>query len=174
MARTVRQATPEAATTVREIARESWHAAYDGFLGAERVSVITDDWYSVEGLEASIADATDRNDATFSLALSEPLDSPEGRTVEGFAHASAPDDDSVASLHRLYVRPSAWGDGAGTALLERVETDLQPACDRLRLTVFADNEIGVSFYDSSGFERIDIRERDLGDGLEEYVYEKPL
>lgn len=37
---TVRQATPDAAPIIHEIARESWHAAYDDFLGPETVDEV--------------------------------------------------------------------------------------------------------------------------------------
>lgn len=172
---TVRRATPDTAPVVREIARESWHAAYDGFLGHERVADTISDWYAIDGLEASILEAADREDATFLLAERRDDAKRENDDVVGFAHAGADADDlDVANLIRLYVRPAAWGDGAGTALLERVESALRETCDRLRLIVLADNEVGVSFYESSGFERVETRESDLGAGLEEYVYEKPL
>lgn len=172
---TVRRATPDAAPVVREIARESWHAAYDEFLGAERVGNTVSEWYGVEELEVSILEAADRENATFLLAERRDDAKRENDDVVGFAHASASSDDpDVANLIRLYVRPTAWGNGVGTALFERVESDLQDASDRLRLVVFADNEVGVSFYESSGFERAETRESDFGEGLEEYVYEKPL
>ncbi|MFC4439347.1 MULTISPECIES: GNAT family N-acetyltransferase [Natrialbaceae] len=172
---TVRLATPDAAPIVREVARESWHAAYNEFLGAERVANAISDWYAIDGLEASITEAADREDATFLLAERRDDAKRENDDVVGFVHAGADaDDPDVANLIRLYVRPTAWGDGVGTALLERVESDLRNACDRLRLVVLADNEIGVSFYESSGFERVESRDSDLGNGLEEYVYEKSL
>ncbi|WP_306053496.1 GNAT family N-acetyltransferase [Natronococcus wangiae] len=168
----IRKATPDAAPVVREIARESWHAAYDEFLGAERVANTVAEWYAIEELEAA-----DREDATFLLAGRGRDGDGDGSddAIAGFAHVGAADDDpGVAHLFRLYVRPTAWGDGAGTALLERVESDLRNACDRLRLVVLADNEVGVSFYESSGFERVETRDAELGDGLEEYAYEKSL
>lgn len=173
---TVRAATPGAAPIVREIARESWHAAYDEFLGAERVANAVANWYAIDDLEESITEAADHGDATFLLAEREDDGKRENddNAVVGFAHAGADvDDPDVAQLIRLYVRPAAWGNGAGTVLLERVESDLRDACDRLRLVVLADNEIGVSFYESSGFQRVETHESDLGNGLEEYVYEKP-
>ncbi|WP_440770511.1 GNAT family N-acetyltransferase [Natronorubrum sp. DTA28] len=172
---TVRQATPDATPIVHEIARESWHAAYDDFLGPETADEIVDDWYAVDDLEASIAAATERDDVTFLLAVEGASERSTPDEIGGFAHAGVrPDDGAVATLIRLYARPDVWGSGAGSALLERVEADLRPSCARLRLTVFAANEVGVSFYESTGFDRIETRPTDLGDGLEECVYEKSL
>ena len=59
-------------------------------------------------------------------------------------------------------------------LLDRVEGRLEEAYDRLYLAVLADNEVGVSFYESAGFERVGTQESDLKAGVEEYVYEKTL
>lgn len=112
---------------------------------------------------------------TFPLAVEGAAEQSTPDEIGGFAHAGVrPDDDTVATLIRLYARPDVWGSGAGSALLERVEADLRSSCARLRLTVFAANEVGISFYESTGFDRIETRPTDLGDGLEEYVYEKPI
>lgn len=183
---TICQATTDAAPAVREIARESWHAAYDEILGADTVTDVTDEWYAIEELEESIRNSRETDEEAFLLAVpagtdgASDTDTDDGSggvdaEIEGFAHAELhPDDPSAASLIRLYVRPDTWGDGAGTALLERIEATFEPTCDRLRLTVLADNEIGVSFYESAGFERVRTRRSDLGDGVDECIYEKEL
>lgn len=188
----VRQATPETAPIVRDIARESWYAAYGDILEPDRVREITDEWYAIDGLAESIADAAETDGETFLVALpddsngaasaSTGVPSASASAAEntvGFAHAAThPTDDSadetVASLFRLYARPSVWDTGVGTTLLERLEDDLQPACNRLCVTVLADNEIGRSFYESAGFERVETRPSELAAGLEECIYEKRL
>ncbi|WP_049927986.1 GNAT family N-acetyltransferase [Halopiger goleimassiliensis] len=166
----VRQATTDDVWAIHETARQSWHAAYDDVLGPERVDDVVDDWYALGDLESSIEDASQRTDAAFLVV---PGDDDTG--TAGFAHVVPwPEDETVAYLVRIYVRPDRWGEGIGTALLERLESDLPERFDRLRLDVLADNEIGVSFYESSGFDRVTTRETDLADGLEEFVYEKRL
>ncbi|AEH36685.1 GNAT family N-acetyltransferase [Halopiger xanaduensis] len=190
---TIRRATTDAAPAVREIARESWHAAYDDILGPDTVADVTDDWYAIEELEVSIRKSRETDDEEFLLAVparadeasdADPDPNPDATAssdagvsaeIEGFAHAGLhPDDPTAAYLVRLYVRPGTWGEGTGTALLERIEATFEPTCDRLRLTVLADNEIGVSFYESAGFERVQTRQSDLGDGIDECIYEKAL
>lgn len=164
----IRPATPRDVPTVRETARESWHAAYDAFLGADTVAETVDEWYARDALEQSVADARERDDAAFLVAEDD-----HGRLV-GFVHVVPwPDDPLVASLLRIYVRPDSWGEGAGTALLESLAADLESAFDRLRLVVLAENEVGVSFYESRSFERVETRESEF-EGLEESVYERPL
>ncbi|APX00036.1 N-acetyltransferase [Halobiforma lacisalsi AJ5] len=182
MTRAVRQATTDDAWTVHETARESWHAAYDDVLGSERVDEIVDEWYALGDLESSIEDANDRPDAQFLVAVPsderrEPANDGGigGEDCLGFAHVVPwPEDEAVGYLVRLYVTPDRWGEGIGTALLERLESEVREEFDRLRLAVLADNEVGVSFYESAGFHRVETRETDLADGLEEHVYEKSL
>ncbi|WP_049988908.1 GNAT family N-acetyltransferase [Natrinema salifodinae] len=181
MTRDVRRATADDVWAVHEIARESWHDAYDEILGPETVDDVVDDWYAIGDLESSISEAEGRDDVAFLVA--EGRDEPAGggsrsetnANCRGFAHAVPwPEDTSVAFLARLYVHPASWNEGIGTALLERLEADLSGSFDRLRLAVLADNEIGISFYESTGFERVATRKNDLGDGLEEHVYERSL
>lgn len=111
----------------------------------------------------------------------------EGELV-GFVHVVPGSDGhgrTVASLVRLYVHPDCWGKGTGTALLERaidgLETDGDGDGDsdadyeRLELEVFADNEVGVRFYESRGFERTGHHEEGFAGGTQTvYTYERPL
>ena len=85
-----------------------------------------------------------------------------------------PEDTAVAFLARVYVRPTVWNEGVGTTLLETVERRCSADFDRLRLAVLAANEIGISFYESRGFDRVETRPSELAAGLEEHVYEKAL
>ena len=188
MTRDVRPAAPDDAWAIHETARESWHAAYDEILGPDRVDEVVDDWYAIGDLESSIDGASEREDVAFLVA--EPTDDVASRArsrpsadragefdreCTGFAHAVPwPEDASVAYLARLYVSPHVWREGVGTALLTRLEADLERAFDRLRLAVLAANDVGVSFYESAGFERVATRENDLAAGLEEYVYERGI
>lgn len=166
----IRPATPSDAETVREVAAESWHAAYDDFLGADAVAETVAEWYAVEGLERAIADAADSEDAVFLVAETD-----DGEDV-GFAHAGpSHTDPDHATLSRIYVRPERWDDGIGSAMIDRVESALVDEYDRLELEVFAANEVGVSFYESLGFERVDEVHQEFG-GEEQlvYIYELPL
>ncbi|ELY81329.1 MULTISPECIES: GNAT family N-acetyltransferase [Natrinema] len=176
MSRDVRPATVDDVWAVHRVARESWHAAYDDLLGPETVADVVDDWYAIGDLESSITTATDRDDAAFLVATDSPAASPASEPDHyGFAHAVPwPEDASVAFLARLYVRPTNWNEGVGTALLEALERAFASEFDRLRLAVLAANDIGISFYESRGFERVATRQSDLAAGLEEHIYEKSV
>ncbi|WP_435151830.1 GNAT family N-acetyltransferase [Haladaptatus sp. DFWS20] len=113
-----------------------------------------------------LRETTTRSDHEFFVA--------EGDDILGFVHVAPRDEDAVFQLLRIYVVSDEWGSGLGSRLLARVEERLRTrGAQRLRLSVFADNEVGVGFYESRGFERVDEREAD-GFDVGEYVYEKEL
>lgn len=160
---TIRPADTEDAPAIRDVARESWHAAYDEILGSETVEETVTEWYAIDRLRESIAD----DDHRVFVAESEGL--------VGFVHV-APwhEDPSIAELARLYVRPALWGDGIGSALLDRAEESVD-GYDALRLEVFAENDVGVGFYESRAFARVEEGYQEFGGDLHAvYVYEKPL
>jgi ribosomal protein S18 acetylase RimI-like enzyme len=83
--------------------------------------------------------------------------------------------EGVFGIGRLYVHPEEWGRGLGTRLVDGLRERLPGGVDRLRLAVLAENEVGVGFYGSYGFERVDRRvEESGGEALEECVYELEL
>ena len=95
--------------------------------------------------------------------------------MAGFAHAGPnPEDEGVAELLRLYVRPERWGEGIGGRLLAAVEEELTDY-DRLTLSVLAENGVGIGFYEKRGFEREGEREVEVGEETHrEYRYGKEI
>jgi ribosomal protein S18 acetylase RimI-like enzyme len=161
----IRPTTEDDVEAVQRVARAAWHAAYDPVLGADRVDETVDAWYDPESL---VTDDVEAEDRPFFVAV---LDG----TVVGFAEA-APDDDEdpLAHLYRIYVDPDHWGIGIGGSLLERVESVLpERGFEFLRLSVLAENEVGIGFYEGNGFERVGTAHNDLLD-VEEYHYSKRL
>lgn len=148
---TVRPARPDDATTVRQVAREAWHAAYDDLLEPDQVDERVDAWYGTDRLRESIS-----GPGSFSVAV-------EDGTVVGFVHLAPPGPeapsvlraDGVAVLFRLYVRPGRWGEGIGSALLDAAERRVDDRFDSVRCVVYADNDRARSFFASRGFELIE-------------------
>lgn len=80
-----------------------------------------------------------------------------------------------AGLRAIYVDPERWGEGIGTALLERALDALPDRIDAVRLEAFVDNEIGRRFYEARGFEHTDTTDREIaGETYRTAVYTRPL
>lgn len=187
---TIREATSEDAGDVQQVARESWHAAYDDIVGAERVESVVDSWYDLDGLERSIA----REDGQFLVAETPSKDDgemPGGDSeasdrdseasggdgeVVGFAQAVLGEEGEAAELPRIYVHPDRWSEGVGSELLDRIEEWLRErGAERLRLVVLADNEVGNAFYESHGYRAVGSCETEFeGETYADYVREKEL
>ena len=140
---TVREATADDVRAVQHVADAACHAVYDDILGPDVVDDIVANWYAPERLVADDVEPDER--PFFVAAIAE--------TVVGYVEG-VPDDDEpdVAHLYRIYVHPDHWGEGVGRALLDRLEGAFRDrGSERLRVSVFAENDVGVRFYESVGF-----------------------
>ncbi|WP_049998137.1 GNAT family N-acetyltransferase [Halococcus sediminicola] len=156
---TVREATDEDISGIQRVARRSWPETYGKFLTEAAIETILNDWYAADELDGQIA--TPEN--VYLVA--------ETDDIGGYASA-APTANEEAQLYAIYVDPDHWDEGLGTALLDGVRDRLDDhGIRRLRVEVLAENSVGVSFYESRGFERTSEREREVGSQtLVEYVY----
>lgn len=68
-----------------------------------------------------------------------------------------------AELKAIYVDPDAWGQGVGTALLERGLDALPEHVEALRLEVLSENDLGRRFYESRGFGRTESSVYEIAD-----------
>ena len=66
-----------------------------------------------------------------------------------------------ADLKAIYVHPDWWGEGVGTALLDRGLDALPDRVETVRLEAFADNDVGARFYEVRGFERVETSETEI-------------
>ena len=149
----VRTATPADAERIAVVARESCEAAYEGLLDDPALlETVRSDRYAA-GIREFIRSVPDTAGLRYDVVEA-------GGRVEGFAHyrfAPAETDSFVGPteclLHSLYVAPDRWGEGLGSALVDTVDGELPDHLSALVLGVLKDNEVGISFYESSGFER---------------------
>ena len=162
---TVRVSHPGDVGAIQRVARAAWHAAYDDLLGAEFVDQVLEEWYEDDAIEAGIThDAQD-----FFVAVDDD-------EIVGYAHVGPHPPRRVHQLYRLYVHPDEWRRGIGRQLLAEVEQALfERDVQRYEVQVLADNEIGIAFYESTGFERVDRSEREMaGETVTEYVFGKRI
>ncbi len=82
-----------------------------------------------------------------------------GDAIVGFATIVTHEGDD-AELEGLFVEPSHWRKGIGTALLHAIEREAV-AWDANRLHVLANLE-AVQFYEANGFERLGEQRTELG------------
>lgn len=159
---TVRSARAGDAAAIRAVGRAAWHAAYDPIHGPETVDELFDSWWSLEDLREGSADPDRR-------LLVAVADEEVRVMIDASPH---PDLEGVFRIDRLYVHPEKWDGGLGTRLVDHLRERLPDEARTLRLVVLAENDIGTSFYESYGFERVGRRVEERGDEAhEEYVYE---
>jgi len=162
---TVRVSHPGDVAAVQRVANAAWHTAYDDVLGADLVDRVLEEWYEDAAVEAGIThDAQD-----FFVAE-------RGEDVIGYAHVGPHPPRRVHQLYRLYVHPGEWRQGTGRQLLAEVEQALYDRdVQRYEVEVLADNEVGIAFFEATGFERVERSEREMaGETVSEYVYGKRL
>lgn len=137
---------------IAAVADAAWYAAYGGFLDPSTIAAALETYYDPGILEAAVAE-----DAIgFYVAVEEDEKEKENEKqsgVVGFASVEQTWVDET-ELHTLYVHPERWGEGIGSALLERAtERATAQGVDRIACGVLADNAVGVGFFESRRFER---------------------
>lgn len=129
----------------------AWRVAYEDILPAEALAAVT-----VEPDDDDIdqwMDGITENRGGVLVAV-------EDDSVLGFLDMRWGDvetkpfvGENEAGLKAIYVHPDHWGDGVGSALLERGVALLPDRVSAIRLDVFADNERAREFYEFHGFEQ---------------------
>lgn len=150
---------------IQRVADRAWHAAYDDILGADTVDAVLDVWYEDDAIESGV----EHEAQDFFVAVVDDQ-------VVGYAHVGPHPPRRVHQLYRLYVDPDHWREGIGRNLLAEVEQSLY---DRdvgvYEAEVLAENDRGVAFYESTGFERVDEQETEYeGVTVTEYIFRKRL
>lgn len=141
MTPTVRAATSEDTEAILDVARESWYAAYGGFLDPAAIEQTLGETYDADIVAAGI----EHDDIAFLVAERDG-------DVVGFASAERTWADEV-ELHTIYVHPDCWGEGVGAALFDEIEAWAHKQdVDRIVAAVFSENAVGCGFFEALGFE----------------------
>jgi ribosomal protein S18 acetylase RimI-like enzyme len=136
----VRWAGVEDAAAIVAIHVQSWRVAYRGLV----------DQAYLDGLDpADRLPSWEQGLAEYAWPDRGTLVASRDQDVVGFAHLSTGDP---AELHAIYVRPDAWGTGAGRALMDTAVARLAEAgCREVVLWVLATNERARGFYEKAGW-----------------------
>lgn len=134
----VRQMRPDEAAALRALLVRCWHATYDGWYGAAKVTDITNRWHAESALRRQAEDPAQRC-----------LAAEAAGALVGHALARRSGEDRI-ELARLYVAPERQGSGIGAALLQAALADW-PRVAIAELEVEARNERAIGFYRKVGF-----------------------
>ena len=159
----IRPATADDVDAVVDVAEAAWYAAYGGVLDPAAIAEAIVEYYDPELIGAAI----ELDEIAFYVA--------EADDVVGFVSAERTWADEV-ELHTLYVHPDRWGEGIGSALLDRVtEWAHERGVDRIACGVLSGNAVGIGFFEAVGFEQGEVTDAEIvGEIYEEYEYELPL
>ena len=137
---TVRDARPEDVADISRVANASWRDTYRDIFEPDFIDEFLATHYSREALAQAVERAASRDDTHFLVAER------EGQVVAYANYGSGPDGPA---LWRIYAHPDHNGTGAGSALLDELESRLD--VDAYQLDVHSRNERGRAFYDRRGF-----------------------
>ncbi|MFW5916965.1 MAG: N-acetyltransferase family protein [Halorubrum sp.] len=153
---------PETDAEIRQLIRAhglSWREAYDEILPDSVLDAMT-----VDPTPEDVERRTDRLGGDDAAVLVSLVDG----TVRGFvdvrwgeANTKSFVDPGEAGIKAIYVHPDWWGEGIGTALLDRALDSLPERAEAVRLEAFADNDVGARFYEARGFVRADTDETEV-------------
>ena len=137
----IRLITPAELSVVRDLAHEIWRTAYPGIITSEQIEYMLERMYAVDEMRQEMVVRGVK------YALMEDGDTPAGY----LAWERVPSDGSLF-LHKLYVKTSLHGRGAGAQALrwleEKARTD---AVTCLRLRVNRNNHRAIRAYLRAGF-----------------------
>jgi diamine N-acetyltransferase len=154
---------PPRLDAVCRLARQIWQDTYPGIISQQQIDAMLADRYSPQAILAQLDDPRH----TWLIALS-------GRDLTGFAHAYM--EHAACKLDKLYVDPRHQRRGIGHALFDAIRGFArQHQAQRIWLQVNRHNTRAISAYRKYGFEIVEARVFDIGDGfvMDDYVMEIP-
>lgn len=156
-----REAEPDDAAAIREVARESLQASYS--LSPSTIDDAVERWYGADAVEEKTADEEDL------LLVAED----DGEVVAFSESVLVGDRGDVQWLH---VAPGRRGEGIGDSLYERTDEYLRErGAETIRGRVLQDNAEGNEFYERYGLTKVGETEVDIGDDtyVENVYVEEP-
>jgi len=140
----IRKATIADVEIIRQIADETWWAAYGPILAQEQITYMLGEIYSSQKVTTQIAG----NLQTYLLLID------DWQPVAFAAYSPRDEDAEIYKLHKLYCLPVTQGKGYGKILIDEVcKQTLEAGKHILDLNVNRYNK-AKSFYEKMGFEVI--------------------
>ncbi|CAD2079250.1 N-acetyltransferase [Jeotgalicoccus coquinae] len=133
---------------VQAVAKESWHATYEGIIPREIQQNFLNGAYSDEMMERRMEN---------SLMLVAEAEN----TIAGFANFTPVNKQGQTELSAIYLLPQYQGEGIGSALLNTGVKKLENLKE-IQLDVEKENIIGTAFYKAKGFKTVDEYDENFG------------
>lgn len=142
----IRRATMEDAAVIAAVQVAAWKSAYSGLVDQELL----------DGMSAAALTAGWRGQMIANRPSSGLWVATTGGDVAGYANFGPSQDpdatEMTGEVMAIYVRPSSWSTGAGSALLERMVTEMKSAgFDEATLWVLTANKRARAFYGRAGW-----------------------
>ena len=160
----VREATHNDIAEIHLLAHIIWPLVYDYMISAEQINFMLEKMYSISSLEKQWVDG-------HKFFLLEHKDQ-----IHGFASCSKMPNASSMRLHKLYLHPSAQGNGWGKLLMQKFFKVAQSEnCTQVELNVNRNNK-SIGFYQSIGFTIDKSEDIEIGEGyfMNDYIMTAPL
>jgi ribosomal protein S18 acetylase RimI-like enzyme len=167
----IRAATRTDVPVIQQVARRSLSQSCS-FLDESARDHLVEEKYDDDALRAAI----ERPDVTYVVACASDEDEEDAAgALVGYASA-VQTTATEGAVPSLAVAPERWGEGIGTALVERLIATLhRRGVERVEMSVLAGNEVAIDFCEARGFECVDERETELPSGPHrEFVYTSDL
>lgn len=149
---TIRKATPSDAQAIAELGSHVFTATFGPNIDPSDLKAYLLETYSIEATAAEIQNsqkdmfvATNSSDDIMGFAL----------LTQGPPYACIAKAPKPVQLQRIYLHPSAQGQGVGKLLVQRIEAEArQQGSENLWLTVYEGNLKAIGVYEKLGFRRV--------------------
>src|SRR5690625_1963225 len=142
----IRKAKKQDLKQIQQVAKTSWNDTYENIIPLDIQEEFLQSAYSDEMMVRRLEKTV--------LLVAEHMNK-----IVGFANFS-PLEDNTAELAAIYLKPAYKRKGIGAALLQ-TGIHLLEDVKSITLHVEKENEIGMNFYQSKGFSKVDEFEEDL-------------
>ena len=159
----IRPASIEEIPLLRSLVFRVWPQTYKSILSDAQIDYMLELMYSEESLRTQISEG------------SRFIFIEEDKEPVGYASYQRI-NKNVFKLHKLYVLPSQQGKGSGRAMVDYIISKIkEEGGSQLQLQVNRGNK-ARQFYEKLGFEIIEERDFDIGNGfvMDDYVMEKKI
>jgi len=160
----IRKATLQDIPEIHRLAHVIWPLVYDYMISAEQIKYMLNKMYSIESL-------TQQFESGHQFFFLE-----HEHQIHGFASCSKMNEKASMRLHKLYLHPSAQGNGWGKLLIQKIFEEAQiQECTQVELNVNRNNK-SIGFYQSLGFVISQSEDIEIGGGffMNDYIMTLPL